>query len=82
MEFQYDIVVVGAGHAGCEAAMAAGNMGSKVLLITMDMNKIAQMSCHPASRHGFDALAGNDEHLSVGWIRVRGEPDDRVCDIG
>jgi len=48
MEFQYDIVVVGAGHAGCEAAMAAGNMGSKVLLITMDMNKIAQMSCNPA----------------------------------
>jgi tRNA uridine 5-carboxymethylaminomethyl modification enzyme len=48
MEFQYDVIVVGAGHAGCEAAMAAGNMGSKVLLITMDMNKIAQMSCNPA----------------------------------
>lgn len=48
MEFNYDIIVVGAGHAGCEAAMAAGNMGSKVLLITMDMNKIAQMSCNPA----------------------------------
>jgi tRNA uridine 5-carboxymethylaminomethyl modification enzyme len=48
MKFQYDIIVVGAGHAGCEAAMAAGNMGSKVLLITMDMTKIAQMSCNPA----------------------------------
>ncbi|MDA3930511.1 MAG: tRNA uridine-5-carboxymethylaminomethyl(34) synthesis enzyme MnmG [Prolixibacteraceae bacterium] len=48
MNNQYDVIVVGAGHAGCEAAMAAGNMGSKVLLITMDMNKIAQMSCNPA----------------------------------
>jgi tRNA uridine 5-carboxymethylaminomethyl modification enzyme len=48
MNINYDIIVVGAGHAGCEAAMAAGNMGSKVLLITMDMNKIAQMSCNPA----------------------------------
>src|ERR1043166_4935300 len=44
----YDVVVVGAGHAGCEAAAAAANMGSKVLLITMDMTKIAQMSCNPA----------------------------------
>ncbi len=45
---QYDVIVVGAGHAGCEAAAAAANMGSKVLLITMDMTKIAQMSCNPA----------------------------------
>jgi tRNA uridine 5-carboxymethylaminomethyl modification enzyme len=45
---EYDIVVVGAGHAGCEAAAAAANLGSSVLLITMDMNKIAQMSCNPA----------------------------------
>ena len=44
----YDVIVVGAGHAGCEAACAAANMGSKTLLITMDMNKIAQMSCNPA----------------------------------
>jgi tRNA uridine 5-carboxymethylaminomethyl modification enzyme len=44
----YDVIVVGAGHAGCEAANAAAKMGSKVLLITMDMNKIAQMSCNPA----------------------------------
>lgn len=48
MKFNYDIIVVGAGHAGCEAATAAANMGSKTLLITMDMNKIAQMSCNPA----------------------------------
>ena len=48
MQFNYDVIVVVAGHAGCEAAMAAGNMGSKVLLITMDMHKIAQMSCNPA----------------------------------
>ena len=45
---EYDIIVVGAGHAGCEAAAAGANMGSKVLLITMDMTKIAQMSCNPA----------------------------------
>lgn len=44
----YDVIVVGAGHAGCEAAAAAANMGSKVLLITMDMTKIGQMSCNPA----------------------------------
>lgn len=48
MNFTYDVIVVGAGHAGCEAACAAANMGSKTLLITMDMNKIAQMSCNPA----------------------------------
>ena len=48
MEFNYDIVVIGAGHAGCEAATAAANLGSKTCLITMDMNKIAQMSCNPA----------------------------------
>lgn len=48
MTFKYDVIVVGAGHAGCEAAVAAANMGSSTLLITMDMNKIAQMSCNPA----------------------------------
>ena len=48
MDFKYDVIVVGAGHAGCEAASAAARMGSKTLLITMDMNKIAQMSCNPA----------------------------------
>ncbi len=45
---EYDVIVVGAGHAGCEAAAAAANMGSSVLLITMNMNTIAQMSCNPA----------------------------------
>lgn len=48
MEFFYDVVVIGAGHAGCEAAAAAANLGSKTCLVTMDMNKIAQMSCNPA----------------------------------
>ena len=44
----YDIIVVGAGHAGCEAAHCAATMGSHVLLVTMNMNTIAQMSCNPA----------------------------------
>ena len=48
MEFKFDVVVVGAGHAGCEAATAAAKLGAKTCLITMDMNKIAQMSCNPA----------------------------------
>ena len=48
MDFKYDVIVIGAGHAGCEAAAAAAQMGSKACLITMDMNKIAQMSCNPA----------------------------------
>ena len=48
MEFKYDVVVVGAGHAGCEAATAAAKLGAKTCLVTMDMNKIAQMSCNPA----------------------------------
>src|SRR6201747_2817217 len=45
---EYDVIVVGAGHAGCEAAAAAANMGSSVLLVTMNMQTIAQMSCNPA----------------------------------
>ena len=48
MDFKYDVIVIGAGHAGCEAAVAAANLGSKTCLITMDMNKVAQMSCNPA----------------------------------
>lgn len=48
MNFKYDVIVVGAGHAGCEAATAAANLGSKTLLITMDMNTIGQLSCNPA----------------------------------
>ncbi len=48
MILKYDVVVIGGGHAGCEAATAAANMGAKTLLVTMDMNKIAQMSCNPA----------------------------------
>ncbi len=48
MTLKYDVVVIGGGHAGCEAACASANMGAKTLLVTMDMNKIAQMSCNPA----------------------------------
>lgn len=48
VKFNYDVIVVGAGHAGCEAAAAAANLGAKTCLVTMDMNKIAQMSCNPA----------------------------------
>lgn len=67
MDFKYDVIVVGAGHAGCEAACAAANLGSRTLLITMDMNKIAQMSCNPAVGgiakgqivREIDALGGN-----------------------
>lgn len=48
MELNYDVVVIGAGHAGCEAATAAANLGARVCMVTMDMNKVAQMSCNPA----------------------------------
>ena len=48
MTFTFDVIVIGAGHAGCEAAHAAAMLGVRTLLITIDMNKIAQMSCNPA----------------------------------
>ena len=48
MKLYYDVIVIGGGHAGCEAAMAAANMGARTCLVTMDMHKLAQMSCNPA----------------------------------
>ena len=48
MKFEYDVIVVGAGHAGCEAAVASAKLGCSTLLITADMNRVAQMSCNPA----------------------------------
>ena len=77
----YDVIVVGAGHAGCEAANAAAKMGSKVLLLTMNMNTIAQMSCNPAMGGvakgqivcEIDALVGDQE-----WLAIR-VPCNFVC---
>ena len=57
MDFKYDVIVIGAGHAGCEAAAAAANLGSKTCLITMDMNKIGQMSCNTFLRFVNGSLA-------------------------
>jgi len=56
---EYDVIVVGAGHAGCEAAAAAANMGSKVLLVTMNMQTIAQMSCNPAMGGGYSGIVSD-----------------------
>ena len=57
---KYDVIVVGAGHAGCEAAAAAASMGSKVLLATMNMGTIAQMSCNPAIGGGANGQIGRE----------------------
>lgn len=72
MFFEYDVLVIGGGHAGCEAASAAANMGAKTCLMTMDMNKIAQMSCNPAVGgiakgqivREIDALGGQMGHVT------------------
>ena len=74
MRYDYDIIVVGGGHAGCEAAMAAAHLGAETLLITMDMTKFANMSCNPAVGgvakgqivREIDALGG-----CMGWITDR-----------
>lgn len=72
MILKYDVIVIGGGHAGCEAAVAAANMGAKTCLVTMDMNKIAQMSCNPAIGgiakgqivREIDALGGEMAHVT------------------
>ena len=72
MIFKYDVIVVGGGHAGCEAATASANMGADTCLVTMDMNKIAQMSCNPAVGgiakgqivREIDALGGQMGHVT------------------
>ena len=74
LELNYDVIVIGAGHAGCEAAHAAACIGARTLLITMDMNKIAQMSCNPAVGgiakgqivREIDSLGG-----AMGWVTDR-----------
>ena len=65
MDNTYDVIVVGAGHAGCEAATAAAKMGVKVLLVTMDMRNIAQMSCNPAIRGWFLWNCHRPKHSSI-----------------
>ena len=85
MELKYDVLVIGGGHAGCEAAAASANMGAKTCLITMDMNKIAQMSCNPAVGgiakgqivREIDALGGN-----MGIVTDRTAIQFRMLNIG
>lgn len=85
MELKYDVLVIGGGHAGCEAAAASANMGAKTCLITMDMNKIAQMSCNPAVGgiakgqivREIDALGGN-----MGIVTDRTAIQFRMLNVG
>ena len=85
MTLKYDVVVIGGGHAGCEAACASANMGAKTLLVTMDMNKIAQMSCNPAVGgiakgqivREIDALGGQ-----MGIVTDRSTIQFRMLNIG
>ena len=85
MHFSYDVIVIGGGHAGAEAATASANMGAKTCLITMDMNKIAQMSCNPAVGgiakgqivREIDALGGN-----MGLITDKTAIQFRMLNIG
>ncbi len=70
MNAHYDVVVVGAGHAGCEAALAAARMGCATLLLTIDMDKIAAMPCSPSiGRHGpRDSWSRKSTHWAARWL--------------
>jgi len=82
MDFKYDIIVVGAGHAGCEAASAAARLGSKTLLITMDMNTIGQMSCNPSKygEHGPWIEIFTEEENAKEYIKAICERDIKNLD--
>ena len=90
MVFEYDILVIGAGHAGCEAAAAAARLGKRTCLMTIDMNKIAQMSCNPAIGgiakgqivREIDALGGHTgivTDMASIQFRMRTAQKDRRC---
>ena len=93
MNFNYDVLVIGGGHAGCEAAAASANMGANTCLITMDMNKIGQMSCNPAIGgiakgqivREIDALGGQmgivTDKTAIQFRMLNGEPFSTIPTI-
>jgi tRNA uridine 5-carboxymethylaminomethyl modification enzyme len=76
---EYDVVVIGGGHAGCEAAFAAARVGASVLLVTLHMDHIAQMSCNPASRHRQGAGVREIDAMASAGIRHRRASFSSAC---